>query len=289
MARPLEYKPRVRLPAELPLHEPRPERHLDVRFWGVLVWLGSAAVAYSISARAVPLSGWLHGAAGVADEVTAPRDDSAPLQTTPPAAAVPTPTATPAMATATARAITAADTTPTGVQAAAALAPSVATRDPAEATPRARETTDDAPSNASDDLAVAPLDPGLTAKAEPAFHPPPPPEHARTFKAGMSCESASAAYSDQVSIGGPQGPADLTRGQFASVLENGSWFSWCHVPASFSVNVCVAVKDGKTVGATVRTGPRSYKTEACIEHAAWRLRFPSNPRLDVTRTVFEAD
>ncbi|MEB2321843.1 MAG: hypothetical protein OZ921_04970, partial [Sorangiineae bacterium] len=64
MARPLEFKARVRLPAELSLPAPRAPRRLDLRFVGALTWLTASAIAYLVVTRGVPSRDWLGGAAG---------------------------------------------------------------------------------------------------------------------------------------------------------------------------------------------------------------------------------
>jgi hypothetical protein len=39
---------------------------------------------------------------------------------------------------------------------------------------------------------------------------------------------------------------------------------------------------------TVTTKPRDASVSACVRRAVTRLSFPTNPRLDVTRTRFDA-
>lgn len=104
-----------------------------------------------------------------------------------------------------------------------------------------------------------------------------------------SCEAAINNYQEEIKLSKGQGPADLTRSQFASILENGAYFSHCGVPASTAVDVCVAVQQGRAIGVTVRTQPRSGNAEACIARAARQLSFPSHHRMDVTRTHYPAN
>jgi eukaryotic-like serine/threonine-protein kinase len=103
---------------------------------------------------------------------------------------------------------------------------------------------------------------------------------------GMSCEAAAAKYVEQINVGGPKGQADITRAQYAGILNRGSYLAGCPVPGSMGVNICIAVQNGRAVGVTVTTTPRSRAAEGCVAAAVRRLSFPSNPKLDVTRTTF---
>jgi hypothetical protein len=103
---------------------------------------------------------------------------------------------------------------------------------------------------------------------------------------GMSCEAAQAAYVQEMKIG-EKGRADLTVGQLGAVLNTGSYLNACGVPESMSVSVCAAIQNGRAVGVTVTTKPRSAKA-SCISRQIRNLRFPSNPKLDITRTNFAA-
>jgi eukaryotic-like serine/threonine-protein kinase len=105
---------------------------------------------------------------------------------------------------------------------------------------------------------------------------------------GGSCESAQAAYIEEMSVAGPRGQADLTQGQYASVLNRGTYFGHCGVPDSMSVNICAAVQNGRAVGVTVTTNPRNGKVSSCVASAVRGLSFPSHPKLDVARTTFAA-
>jgi eukaryotic-like serine/threonine-protein kinase len=105
---------------------------------------------------------------------------------------------------------------------------------------------------------------------------------------GGSCESAQAAYIEEMSVSGPRGQADLTQGQYASVLNRGTYFGHCGVPDSMSVNICAAVQNGRAVGVTVTTNPRNGRVSSCVASAVRGLSFPSHPKLDVARTTFAA-
>jgi hypothetical protein len=103
---------------------------------------------------------------------------------------------------------------------------------------------------------------------------------------GGSCESAQNAYIEEMSVGGPRGQADITAGQYGAILNRGSYFGHCGVPASTGLNICAAVQNGRAVGVTVIAKPRSPGIERCVSAAVRGLSFPSHPKLDVTRTTF---
>lgn len=102
---------------------------------------------------------------------------------------------------------------------------------------------------------------------------------------GMSCESARAAYTEQMTMGA-KGQADITGQQYGNVLNRGSYFANCGVPDSMKLNICAAVQNGRAVGVTVTTSPRDGRVASCVAGGVRRLSFPSNPKLDVTRTSF---
>lgn len=106
-----------------------------------------------------------------------------------------------------------------------------------------------------------------------------------SLPSGLSCEAAQARYVDEMRIG-EKGAPDLTVGQLGAVLNNGSYLNACGVPPATKVNVCAAVQNGRAVGVTVSTNPRNPSLESCVAGRVRSLGFPSNPRLDVTRTTF---
>jgi hypothetical protein len=101
-----------------------------------------------------------------------------------------------------------------------------------------------------------------------------------------SCESAAAASNETMDLRGARGGPDLTRDAFAAVLENGAYLNRCEIPARTALEICAAVQDGKVVGVTVASEPRSPSINACVRRVVAGLRFPSNSRLDITRTHF---
>jgi hypothetical protein len=90
-----------------------------------------------------------------------------------------------------------------------------------------------------------------------------------------------------VDLGAARGAPDLTRDAFAAVLEDGTYLNHCALPARTAIAICAAVQDGKVVGLSVTSEPRSPTINACVRRAVTALRFPRSPRLDVTRTRFE--
>jgi hypothetical protein len=102
---------------------------------------------------------------------------------------------------------------------------------------------------------------------------------------GQSCESAQAAYVEEMSMSGG-GQKDITGGQYGAVLNRGSYFGHCGVPDSTSLSICAAVQNGRAVGVTVIAKPRDRRVESCVAAGVRGLSFPSHPKLDVTRTSF---
>ncbi len=103
---------------------------------------------------------------------------------------------------------------------------------------------------------------------------------------GQSCESARNAYVEEMSMGGPKGQADLTQGQYSSVLNRGSYFGHCGVPDTMHLRICAAVQNGRAVGVTVSTTPPDRRIQSCVTAGVRGLSFPSNPKLDVATTNF---
>lgn len=104
----------------------------------------------------------------------------------------------------------------------------------------------------------------------------------------ISCEAAVARNNEQLDIGAPRGPADITREAYASILQNGRYLADCRVPERTVVEICAAVKQGRAVGITVVTNPARPALEACVRGRVAGLTFPNNERLDVTHTRFDA-
>ena len=130
-------------------------------------------------------------------------------------------------------------------------------------------------------------------KPRPTSREKEPPKEERIVKrsggssSGRSCEAAIASYREKVTMGDDDTPADITAARYGAVLNRGSYFSHCGVPESTAIHICAAVQNGRAVGVTVTTTPRSRAIERCVAGAVRGLGFPSHPRMDVTRTTFE--
>jgi hypothetical protein len=105
---------------------------------------------------------------------------------------------------------------------------------------------------------------------------------------GMSCEAAQAAYVEEMNVGGPKGPADITASQYGSIMNGGGYLNGCGLSSSTAVDVCVAVQNGHAVGVSVRTRPHNGGAAGCIAGHLRGMSFPVHPKLDVTRTSFAA-
>jgi hypothetical protein len=124
--------------------------------------------------------------------------------------------------------------------------------------------------------------------AQPA--PPSAPDSDRDAPAVVtSCEAAIARNNEQLTIGEPRrGPVDVTRDQYAAILQDGRYLAGCSLPDRTVFEICAAVRDGRAVGITVTSNPPSGNLNGCVRRAVSRLKFPANPRLDVTHTRFDA-
>ncbi|MBI3200644.1 MAG: hypothetical protein HYZ29_03805 [Myxococcales bacterium] len=283
MSRPLEFKRRVRMPDPEEPPMPRAQRS-PVIFVGVLSWLAAVAVAWGVSAGTIPVNRWLDG------EAEPPRPSAAPAR------ARPRPTAEP-MALPR---LVAAPPAPSSAFEPVPVAEAEAELGPAADHGPGRGS-DAAPARAAEPLAHPEPSPRTNddapgrQKAAPANAPrtdapaPPPAAEAQGpgSSDGRSCEAAAAAYADEIRVGGDRGPADLSAGDYARVLDSGSYLGGCGVPEHARVDVCAAVQNGRAVGVTVRLSPRAPSVERCVASRVRRLSFPSHPRLDVARTRFE--
>lgn len=171
--------------------------------------------------------------------------------------------------------------------------PAAAPPEPAEE-PRAVASRDDEPEESArpDPFEIASLDrpPRLRPEREPT-PPSRPRKKRRTAPAvggGGSCEAAIASYSEEYKMGEANDtPPDISRETYAAILNTGSYFSHCGAPGSMGIQICAAVQNGRAVGVTVRTSPRSRKVQRCVSAAVRGLSFPSHPRMDVTNTTFK--
>lgn len=103
-----------------------------------------------------------------------------------------------------------------------------------------------------------------------------------------SCEGALRAYREELDLSTPQrAPADVSREQYAAILENGAYLQPCNVPERVSLEICAAIQHGRVVGITIRTDPEMPAVARCVAKVVRRLFFPVHPRLDVTTTRFD--
>jgi hypothetical protein len=103
-----------------------------------------------------------------------------------------------------------------------------------------------------------------------------------------SCEDVAADATQELDLRSRQRAPDLSREALAGVLERGAYLTACGVPERTTLEVCVAVQEGKVKGATVSTSPANARVAACVRRAVGRLSFPYSPHLDLTRTHFDA-
>jgi hypothetical protein len=99
----------------------------------------------------------------------------------------------------------------------------------------------------------------------------------------MSCDEALLEDTPTEKEEETRGPS---AGKFGAVLNRGSYFAHCKVPASTKLAICAAIKRGTAVGVTVETEPYEPRLAECVAKSVLGLKFPSSPRLDVTKTRF---
>ncbi|HET7542314.1 MAG TPA: hypothetical protein VFK05_20740 [Polyangiaceae bacterium] len=132
-----------------------------------------------------------------------------------------------------------------------------------------------------------PPDSTLELPFAPAPTPAPTPEVPRTVASTLpSCEAAAASASQDVDFSGNGRVADLPTQAIAAVLENGAWLGSCALPEHTALDVCVAIKGGRVVGASVTSRPADAALNACVKRRASSLQFPYSPHLDLARTRF---
>jgi hypothetical protein len=171
----------------------------------------------------------------------------------------------------------------------AAIALHLPKRRPEEARPL-RANPDDPYPGFRDDVDERPAPPRVSpgdrpsppVEREPVRPPPPAPASV------SSCEAVLATANEVMDMTAARGAPDITRGAYASTLERGGYLAPCGVPDSMALEVCAAVRDGRAVGITVVTRPSDGRVRACVRNAVAALPFPKSPRLDVTRTRFDA-
>ncbi|HEX3853741.1 MAG TPA: hypothetical protein VHW01_22405 [Polyangiaceae bacterium] len=135
---------------------------------------------------------------------------------------------------------------------------------------------------------IAPLSSPFPELEPPSAAPPPSRERETARSSGSlpSCEAAAAAAVQDLDFASSDRTADLPSSAIAGVLENGVWLSSCGVPASTSLDVCVAIKGGRVTAATVISHPPDAGLNACVRQRAAALQFPYSSRVDIARTRF---
>ena len=102
---------------------------------------------------------------------------------------------------------------------------------------------------------------------------------------GKSCEKVRDENVETIDMG-KKGQADLTKEQLGAPMKSSAFFSQCGLADSQNAEICVAVKNGKPLGVSVKVSPTSNKTAACIDKATRRLTFPQSPKLDIVTQKF---
>lgn len=100
---------------------------------------------------------------------------------------------------------------------------------------------------------------------------------------GKGCEEALLDYTPTEKEEESKSPS---AGKYGAVLNRGSYFAQCHVPDTTRLSICAAIRNGKAVGVTVETHPYQPDLAECVAKSVRKLKFPSRPRLDVTKTKF---
>jgi phosphate transport system substrate-binding protein len=133
--------------------------------------------------------------------------------------------------------------------------------------------------------------PARPATAPPALLSPPPDPNAVEIDGG--CQAAKAAYV----AGCARNPASCPEtdpsklvgaGAYQAVLNRGTYLVGCGVPSSMEVKICVAVRSGRAIAATVTSTPADRAIATCVGRAVQALSYPNSPGLDIATTVFTA-
>jgi hypothetical protein len=139
--------------------------------------------------------------------------------------------------------------------------------------------------------APPPEAPPPAAPVAPA--PPPPPRDPVTVKLDGGCEDALSAYVKECMDNAQacresKGAEQVGTVNYASVLNGGAYLDTCKSPASSTVKICAAIRNGRAVAVTVTSTPGDERTASCIGRAVQGLSFTQSPRLDVASTTFAA-
>ena len=151
----------------------------------------------------------------------------------------------------------------------------------ADTVPDSRSLSGDA-IRAPDLFPLPPLAP--TGDAPPLLGGTPPDAPAAVASALPSCEAAAA--DQEIDVAHRDNRPDLSRDAIAGVLDNGVWIARCDIPMSTSIELCVAIKGGSVIGASVTSRPRNAAINACVKRRAAGLHFPFSSRVDIAKTHF---
>ena len=151
---------------------------------------------------------------------------------------------------------------------------------------QSRGTTADTVAVHADEGIAIETDAGLKVDAKRASQGARRAGGAPSLPGGLTCEQARDRYIEEIKVGGGNGPADITQGQYARILNHGGYIAACGTPDSTKVNICAAVQNGRAVGVTVTTDPPNAALASCIAGKVRAMSFPVHPKLDIVRTSF---
>jgi hypothetical protein len=103
---------------------------------------------------------------------------------------------------------------------------------------------------------------------------------------GKSCEKAQDENPQTLDMTKKGGAPDLTNAQLGAPLNSGGFLAGCGLSGSANADVCVAIKQGKPLGVSVKVTPKNNQIAACIDRGARKVRFPSSDKLDVVHSHF---
>lgn len=102
---------------------------------------------------------------------------------------------------------------------------------------------------------------------------------------GPSYESAIAGSNLNLAPGRKDVP-DLTDGQLAGPMRDGTFLDACGVPSSMKVTVKVAIRNGRAVGVSVYAAPPNREIGWCVERRVRGLQWPSSAKMDSFVTTY---
>ena len=103
---------------------------------------------------------------------------------------------------------------------------------------------------------------------------------------GKSCEKAMDENPQTIDMGKKNAKPDLTKDQLGKPMQSSQFFASCGLADSANADICVAVKQGKPLGVSVKVAPSNNKVAACIDKATRKLSFPPSDKLDVVKQHF---